>query len=290
MMKRTLALALAAVFLLSTAALAEEAYTAPEFEGAQRLEADTRTEIDLDGDGAEETLRLRWDGDPDYPQLTAVVTGTDGAVYEYATDITYYERIYATDIDGDGKTELLLSGDMASSDYYTWCLRYNDEDGLIAVQFPNTERDKSISGEHMDCAYGLIEDITDGVITLYGSQDILGTWFTTRRVKYSAADGCFDFADDGAYQIDLSDHEWENDSRTLCTTRELPATVDGADTTLPSGTKLVPYASDLQSYVDVLCEDGTIARVAIEANEDSYSYKIAGQDDSAYFEYMPYAD
>ena len=289
-MKRILALMLAALLAFSAAALAEYEDDAPEFENAQRLEVESRTEIDLDGDGEAETLRLRRDGDPDNPQLTAVVTGTDGAVYEYTTDITYYERVYATDIDNDGKTELLLSGDIASSYYYTWCLRYNNEDGLVVVQFPNIERDRSIAGDHAICGYGLLTDISDGIITLHGSQDILGTWFASRKLKYSEEDGCFNLADDGAFEIDLSDYEWENDSRTLCTTQELPATVDGADTTLPVGTRLVPYASDLESYVDVLCEDGTIARIAIEASADSYSYRIAGQEDSAYFEYMPYAD
>ena len=290
MMKRIMALALAAVSLLSFAALAEDADAAPEFENARRLEADSRVQIDLDGDGEDETLRLRWDGDPDYPQLTAVVTGTDGAVYEYTTDITYYERVYATDIDNDGKTELLLSGDMASSDYYTWCLRYDNENGLTAVWFPNTERDRSATDAHTICGYGLITDISDGVITLCGSQDILGTWFAAREVSYNEADGCFDFADDGAYKIDLSDHEWVDDYRTLCTTRELAATVDGADTTLAAGTKLVPYATDLESYVDVRLEDGTIARLEIGPGKDGYGFTIGDQADSDCFEELPYAD
>ena len=291
MKKRVPALLLAAMMAISPLALAESDEDAPEFENATRLEASTTTRIDLNGDGADEELRLRLDGDPDYPQLTAVVTGTDGAVYEYTTDITYYERIYATDIDGDGKQELLLSGDMASSDYYTWCLRYDDENGLTVVQFPNTERDKGASSAaHTECGYGLLTDISDGVITLSGSQDILGTWFASRRVSYNAEEGCFDFADDGAYVIDLSEHDWSDEYRTLCTTCELAATVDGKSVTLAVGTKLVPYASDLESYVDVLCEDGTIARIEISANPDNYGYLIGDMEDSACFEYMPYAD
>ncbi len=291
MKKRVPALLLAAMMAASPFALAEGDEDIPDFENATRLEAGTVTRIDLNADGADEELRLRWDGDPDYPQLTAVVTGTDGAVYEYTTDITYYERIYVCDIDNDGRDELLLSGDMASSDYYTWCLRYDDENGLTVVQFPNTERDRSAAPEaHTICGYGLLTDITDGVMTLFGTQDILGTWFASRQVSYNAEDGCFDFADGGAYVIDLSDHDWSNEYRTLCTTCELPATVDGAAVTLAVGTRLVPSASDLESYVDVLCEDGTTARLEIAVNTDNYGYLIAGMEDSACFEFIPYAD
>ena len=100
-MKKLLALMLSAL-LICSAALAESADNAPDLPGAEKLTVGEKTEIDLDGDGESELLHLEMQGDPEEPQLTVIVTGSDGAVYEYTTDIIYYERVYAMDVDGNG--------------------------------------------------------------------------------------------------------------------------------------------------------------------------------------------
>ena len=66
-MKKLLACVLAAL-LLCTAASAEYTDNAPDLPGAEKLTVGEKTEIDLDGDGESELLRLEMRGDPENPQ------------------------------------------------------------------------------------------------------------------------------------------------------------------------------------------------------------------------------
>ncbi len=289
-MKKLLALMLSAL-LICSAALAESADNAPDLPGAEKLTVGEKTEIDLDGDGESELLHLEMQGDPEEPQLTVIVTGSDGAVYEYATDIIYYERVYAMDVDGDGKRELLLSGDVCSDDYFTWCLRYDAEVGLTPVQFPDATR--GMPGEadpYQDCGYGLLEEINDGALKLMGSQDVLGTWMCTREVKYDAQSGRFEFADNGAWLMNTNGLDW-NEEWLPTTKTKLPATIDGEAAEIPAHTKLLPTSTDKQTYVNIVLEDGREASLEITPDAArGYGYTISGVADDSYFEYLPYAD
>ena len=74
--------------------------------------------MDLDGDGKKETLR--WDlvdVDEYTSSLTLTVVDTEGTQINYPTELIGGQAVYATDMDGDGVVEILLTGDIASDDY-----------------------------------------------------------------------------------------------------------------------------------------------------------------------------
>lgn len=288
-MKKLLACVLAAL-LLCTAASAEYTDNASDLPGAEKLTVGEKTEIDLDGDGESELLRLEMRGDPETPQLTAIVTGSDGAVNEYMTDIIYFERVYAMDVDGDGKRELLLSGDVCSDDYCTWCLRYDVNNGLTPVQFPNDNRELEEGEPYEDSGYGLLIEINDGALKLSGSQDVLGTWMLTREVSFDAETGRFEFSDDGVWMNDVAEMDWSEEwLPTLIA--PMSVSIDGEVVELPAGTKMMPIATDKLNFVVVTLEDGRSARIDIAPDtENGWGYTIDGASENSYFEYLPYAD
>ena len=86
------------------------------------------------------------------------------------------------DLDGDGQWEILVSGDVMSDDYYTWCLRW-DGAALYEVLFPDSGRMDATDG-YFAHGYGLITAISEyGVVELTGTQDVLGTWMASRLVS-----------------------------------------------------------------------------------------------------------
>ena len=285
-MKRAFAMLLALAAML-TPALAEEEPTI-----AGQLAQGETLQIDLDGDGVAEAVR--WTMTPtEYGDdcLTLTVQPKEGKALVYATDIVWRPEAFALDLDGDGAVELLLSGDVMSDDYYTACLRY-DGSTLYEVLFPDSNRGDSGSG-YFRQGYGRITDIDDGCLTLCGSQDVLGTWFATRRVKLSPYDR-FEFYDDGLWvrnPLDLDDADlWQYAA--LTAKIELTYTApDGSEATLPAGEKLLVIASDKQETAHFTTPDGLIGALSISPDYDrGWGWMVNGVGEADCFEYVPYAD
>lgn len=289
-MKKWLCLALC--MLLCTAACFAEPAEEKTFDGATALERDEVYKLDLDGDGAEESVQIHMQGYEGEENLQLVVQ-TDELVYTYDTFIMTDESACAADLDGDGTLELLLSGDEASADYSTWCLEFDRDEGLKCIEFADAGRDEN-TGEYGEYGYGRLDAIDGNVLTLTGSQDALGTWWCSRQ--FTLRDGRFELDDDGVWHVvdetlDTDDPEfWDYGALTLV--RDLNVTLeDGSEATLKPGNQFVVTETDKVSYVGFVTKDGVRGRISVEPNvEDGWGFLIDGASEYDYFEYIPYAD
>ena len=285
-MKKWLAILLAAM-LLCGAALAE--YIETELNGAQRLEVDEVYEIDLDGDGKPETVRSQMQGFDEENHLQLLVENGE-QIYFYDTYIYYPDGIYVTDMDGDGIPEILLCGDELSADYFSWCLKFDAEQGLTNIPFADASRGEN-SDDYQDCGYGRIIKIDGSTLTMMGTQDALGTYWCTR--EFTLRDGNFELDDDGIWHVvvDTSNPDtWEYAYLELI--RELDVTLeDGSEATLPVGEKFVITETDKVSYVGFETQSGTRGTFPIEFDEtEGWGFKIHDINEYEYFDYIPYAD
>lgn len=272
-----------AAMAICTAALAEmpEAIYA---EGALPFAIDEQIQIDLDGDGHDESMVLRLEGVELEENLGLYVFGTDGDVYSYKIPISVFEIAYAQDVDGDGTMEIFLCGDMCSDDYATWCLHYTPDVGLDPVPFEALARGYHAENEQMDYGYGMITGASGASITLTGSQDVLGTWMMSR--SFTLKNGAFQM-DEGLWTIPSPDWEYT----ILKTARDLPASFENGAGTIPSGTEILILESDLQSIVYFEMQDGRRGSLEIAANtENGWGFFINGISEEECFEWIPYAD
>ena len=285
-MKKWMAILISAA-LLCGLALAED--MEPTLGEAQQLTMDEIYEIDLDGDGEPETVRCQMQGFDEERHLQLLVE-TEEQVYFYDTYIRYTDGVYATDLDGNGTLEILMCGDEASADYFTWCVTFDPAQGLQAIPFADANRGENFD-EYFDCGYGRIIAIDGSTLTMMGSQDALGTYWFTR--EFTLRDGRFELDDDGIWYAvtDLENPDtWEFNSLELI--RELNVTLeDGSAATLPAGEKLVISETDKVSYVGFQTRSGTKGTFPIAFDEtEGWGFQINGINEYEYFDYVPYAD
>ena len=278
---------LVAASIFCCGALAEE--IEPTLNGAQVLTLDEIYEIDLDGDGTPEIVRPQMQGFDGEENLQLLVE-TEEQIYFYDTFILYANGSYAVDLDGDGIPEILMSGDEASADYFTWCLKFDPALGIQAIPFADANRGEN-TDEYFECGYGRIIAIDGNTLTMLGSQDALGTWWCTR--EYTLRNGRFELDDDGIWHVafDADDPDtWEYSSLELI--RELDVTLaDGSAATLAPGEKIVITDTDKVSYVGFQTQTGTRGTIPIEPDvEEGWGFLIHGISEYEYFDYIPYSD
>jgi len=285
-MKKTLILLLVAAMLLSGAsALADWEDEADV--GAWVLEGQP-IEIDLDGDGAPETVSIETmpDDFESFQRLRVVDAGGAEAVYE--AEIIDGKDAWIYDLNGDGVQEIFLWGDVMSDDYYTWCLHYGSG-RLAPVLFADTSRGDNGRG-YFKQGYGALESVDPaaGTVTLCGSQDVLGTYFMNRTLKLSE-DGLFELADDGLWvrDVDASDPDlWEYAA--LVPKAEI-ALEDGEP--LAPGEKFIVTGTDKESVVTIVTEDGREGTISV--SEDymrGWGLLLNDVSEEELFEFLPYAD
>ena len=284
-MKKWIAFLIAAAILCGAAVTAEEE---PVLKDVQKLTMEEICEIDLDGDGTPETVRPQMQGviDEEYLQL---LVETEEQVYFYDTYIMYVDGVYAVDLDEDGKQEILLCGDEASADYYTWCLKFDPELGIQAVPFADANRGEN-TGEYSDFGYGRIIAIDGNTLTMMGSQDALGTYWCTR--EFTLRDGRFELDDDGIWHVVVNDDPdfWSYGCLELIRDMDV-ILADGSAATLSTGEKLMVTETDKVSYVGFVTQEGMRGTIPIELDEEEgWGFKIHGINEYEYFDYIPYAD
>lgn len=273
------------IFMILTGALAESAIP-EEFSIAEN----TMIEADLDGDSTME--KVSWTAIPvdEYDDKNYIITVDTKAndALTYTLEGGYLLGVYVADLDGDGKDELLLTGDEASDDYITICLHLF-KGRLEPAMFADCTRTDYNHG-YDKYGYGKIVAIDGNRLTLSGSQDVLGTWFGS-RIFTLADTGVFEFDDNGKWVRDINsidDDTWEYAS--LKTKAELPyTTTDGKEATLPVGTQLVIVSSDKQT-ADFMTKDGVEGAISIYPNFHEWGSMIDNKPEDYYFEYVPYAD
>ena len=285
-MKRIIAILL--TLLLSVAFLPALAEEDAALEGA--LPANTPLTEDLDGDGVSEELSWTMVSDGSDDVLTLSIDWEEGDTLSYKSDIVNMPVVCVQDLDGDGIFEILISGDVMSDDYYTRCLHLR-EGALVELLFPDSSRGENTKGYFKE-GYGLIAAIEGDALTLSGSQDMLGTWFATRKVSLTPLYR-FEFADDGFWvrNVDFDDPEvW--DYAALTTKVELPYTAeDGTDGVLAPGTRLIVTATDKDTVARFTAEDGTTGTLAVDQDYDrGWGNTVNGVPEDDCFELIPYAD
>ena len=288
--KAWIALLLAAL-LLCAAALAEGAESGERIPPEMVIPENTVVELDLDGDGTME--KVSWEEAPTdaeyYVEQVVYATLADGTVLTYASNCEIITGVYGTDLDGDGRAELLLSGDQVSDDYITVCLHlFNGR--LEPSMFADCQRANENSG-YDKFGYGRITAIEGNRLTLSGSQDILGTWFG-ERVFTLADTGIFEFADDGTWVRESFEWNGEDDAYWIMTTiKDLSYTTpEGETATLPAGTKLVIMASDKKT-AQFVTDGGVEGSLMLDPYYDrGYGFYVNGEPEDTFFERIPYAD
>lgn len=287
-MKKLFAIMTAAALAAAGAGCAED--TDMALNNGAALALDQRLEIDLNGDGEAEQVLIRLQGPEEEQTVSVFVTASDGAMYTYDTDVMWLSDAWATDLDGDGQMEILISGDEMSDDYFTWCLRFDDEAGLVALEFADANRGENTDG-YFDAGYGAVTAIDGNRLTMVGSQDVLGTWMAART--FTLKDGRFELEDGGLWKLLSGEDEeemWEYGSLTL--TAELPVTLsDGSDDVLRKDDQLVITQTDKVSIVYFRTRDGREGSFPIEPNlEEGWGSLVNGVPEYDLFEYLPYAD
>lgn len=180
---------------------------------------------------------------------------------------------------GDGYTELYVTGDKASDDYVTFIYRVH-----------NGEVKKAFITGTVQNVYG------NGGISVETTIDILGTHDATCDFMLSTGDSGddFAFARSSDYTVVYQNFSEAWDYFALKLSRDgLKLTMgDGSAAEGRKGEKFLIMGTDMQSYADLMAEDGTTSKINIQASEDEYDYltwKIDGVPESEWFEELAYA-
>lgn len=231
--------------------------------------------LDLDADNSDEAVALKAMRSEDSDMDNYVLTVTDGtASAEFETDIISDCSLWTADVDGDGSPELLLSGNVMSDDYVTYCWKY-DGSKLNTVKFADD------GGARSDIFSGWIKTIGSGGIELGKKCDVLGSYGGYRPFEYSG--GVLSAAPGSVWSF-------TDNSQHLKVKSALPVTLsDGTSASLKPGDSILLTATDGQSWVSYEDSAGNTGTIAIEIKTDYWGIYIDGAEDSVYFDQLPYA-
>ena len=262
------------------AACAEETFAPIPFD------LETGVSVDLDGDGSPEEISLKEVMGPyDEKVICAAVRGANGAEAEHFTEIHTLTHAWVADLDpADGIKEVLVSGDVMSSDYCTWVLRWKG-DAFDLLPYANGDPEFGFEGVPGDAIR-----VEAGSIIMEDSVDMLGTWWGQRP---------FRLTEDGRQVAEVPEANWtfEYDfddpaiwERCLELKRELPYTdADGAAAVLPAGTRLQIVETDGEQLVCFRTEDGAEGSFTASPSDKGWGFAIDGIDESEWFVETPYA-
>jgi len=189
-------------------------------------------------------------------------------------------------IPGDPYVEIILSGDMMSSDYITHILRYDGKKITPATMV--SPYDGQVYTGIFGHFYGMGED---GSILIDDGVDALGSFWAMRDFVHEG-NMRFGYAP-GSTWTRLGDYSdlWDMEYGPALTVKlPLPIYMSGtAPEVLAPGTKILVTETDRESFVNVVLQKGGWGRIDLEWKKDSYKAYIAGLPEDDYFEYLPYA-
>lgn len=283
-MRKYFTLFLALLMMLGSAQ-AEEAID------AVRLERGTQMQMDLDGDGAGEYVQWRAAVTDEIESVFLQVWERDGSHSDWMSDMLFGAEVYCADMDGDGKTEILVTGDEMSDDYITYGLHYTGN-GFEPMLFENVGRGEN-DEEYYESGYGKVIALTGRTLTLCGSQDTFGTYMMERMMIL--IDGVFT-ADPGGFWFrtgEIDDEMWEYGALTVL--QDIPCDIYGEDmpepATLHAGEKILIVSTDKFSQASFYTEDGRIGFLTIAPDtERGWGYTVNGLHEEEVFGNIRYAD
>ena len=222
--------------------------------------------FDVDGDNENEVIDLVNNGDG---RWSLTVDGVSvGDVYALDAEVCC---LWLADLDWDGVTELIFSGDMGSDDYVTCVWRGDTLESVSLTGF-------SFRGGDGPAADGRAV-FSAGRLFLEGYVSQLGTYRSVIPCELR----------DGVIVPEEGSH-WEYTSnRTVLTVKHyLPALMDDAgEITLAPGTELLLLGTDGETVY--FSADGRTGTLRAEPSEDAGGWLIGGVAESEAFETLPYA-
>lgn len=244
--------------------------------------------LDLNGDGTQEGLVWFTSALNEYDEMITVLVQTPQGDLQWSVPV-YGAQVCAMDSDGDGMTEIFVSGDEMSDDYVTYCLQF-DGVGMRQLSFADGNRGTN-SGGYYDYGYGRLVRAENGIIELCGSQDILGTYMASRVMALQ--DGRFEFVDDGVWRIEVDTERFSFGH--LLPVRDIPVTFFGEDGEedgiLHAGEKVLISGGDKVSMAYFVTEDGRAGYFRIAPDTvNGWGSLINGIPEAELFAYVPYAD
>lgn len=242
-------------------------------------EVSSPAEADLDGDGVTETVSVMDILYEDGESVIGIEVKKGGRRVHAATEIRVQEKLYLSDVDGDGLPEILLTGDECSDDYITYCWRFRDG-ALVAVPFE--------TGEVLDA--GLMAVSPYG-LKVFGTVNALGTYTGYRELVYVSGTLVFD---GDAWSLSTAEYDY---TPVLLTKQDVyaVATVSdegdfGEEYLLPAGTTVYLTETDGQSWVSFTAETGVRGVFLLDEDEwGSHTY-VNGMPEEEVFEGIEYAD
>ncbi|MBQ3079729.1 MAG: SH3 domain-containing protein [Clostridia bacterium] len=240
--------------------------------------------VDLDGDGVNEYVSSIINADEYGVEYSSLSIENDlGSSVIYPMDFYDYTVNLCFVSNPTGGAYILISGDEASCDYFTLCLSYNGKQ-LISNPVMNAPE-----FETEFYAPGGITGFDNGVITLSGSRDMLGTWYAA--YPYIIENGALTAVQDALFrvEVDISDSEiWEY--RALKTARPLPAIVYGKLETIPAGVRLILTAFDpALTKAFFVTENGLAGEFIVNFDSNDWSFSISGINEADAFTELHYA-
>ena len=180
----------------------------------------------MDGDSVQEVIELIETEEEGYRRL--IVDG-DPLGDVYAAD-PVFQHLWLTDLDRDGKAELLYSADMGSDDYVTSAWR---ADTLEPIRFTMETRNGKNGADVTDTVDGRVV-FSYGVLFLESYTYQLGTYPSAR--PYELSGGNMIVPGSAEYAGGHGDWEFLYNQTYLDLTREIPVTMDDTgEGTLPAG-------------------------------------------------------
>ncbi len=252
---------------------------------------DMQITYDIDGDTVVETVRLIEYQDSysmDYTLIEIVDNGE--SIYFGSGDADmppFGEVLCLMDVvPGDPYVEIILSGDMMSSDYITHILRYDGKTITPATMV--SAYDGEVYTGIFGHFYGMSEE---GNILIDDGVDALGSFWALRDFAHQG-DMRFGYAENSTWTR-LGDYGglWDMEYGPALTVKlPLPIYMSGtAPEVLAPGTKIIVTETDRESFVNVVLQNGGWGRIDLEWKKGEYRAYIAGLPEDDYFEYLPYA-
>ncbi len=149
-------------------------------DGFLPMTPDSPVNLDLDGDGTEDSLAVSISVNEEYGIETILLIANYGdAVKTTQVSEAYLQSAYLS-VDNAGNTGVLVSFDYASDDYQTCVYLFNGRDTVLT-----------------DETSGFVESVEGGVVRVRGCVNVLGTWGAhgcgRRALVYRG--GCGPYAD-----------------------------------------------------------------------------------------------
>lgn len=246
----------------------QDASTLPGMaDGFLPMTPDSPVNLDLDGDGTEDSLAVSISVNGEYGIETILLIANYGdAVKTTQVKEAYLQSAYLS-VDSAGNIGVVVSFDYASDDYQTCVYLFNGRDTILT-----------------DETNGFVESVEGGAVRVRGCVNVLGTWGAYK--EWTLNEGVLTAVGDGLWHIEA------DADRTLTAISKVDVTLEDGDgtteTQLMPGARILPIATDEDGTLFFkLVEDDRIGSITYTF-EDGFTL-IDGITDDGWFENIQYS-